>query len=39
MHLGTNGRNFFHKLGVDELEMTIKENDLGQPGCDNRARM
>ncbi|KAK4824622.1 hypothetical protein QYF61_016928, partial [Mycteria americana] len=37
MHLGTNNKNFFQKLGADQLEMTTKENDLGQPGYDNRA--
>lgn len=38
MHLGTNNKNFFQKLGADQLEMTA-ENDLGQPGCDNRASL
>lgn len=37
MHLGSNNNNnFFQKLGTDQLEMTAKDNDLGQPGYGNR---
>lgn len=36
MHLGNNNKNFFHELGTDKLEMTAKDNDLGQPGYGNR---
>lgn len=39
MHLGTNNKNSFQKLGADQLEMSTKENDLGQPECNNRASL
>lgn len=36
MYLGTNNKNFFQKLGTDQLEMTAKDSDLGQLDYGNR---